>query len=261
MFGWASRSGHISEADLSAYTDGMVTPGLASRIQTHIGACRECASALQELHTTKTMLAGMPRSATQRSFTLGPEFASQRPAPPRTASMRGMLTFAPALTLSILVVLLVVDLLPGGSGKSGASVTSYNADASSKAASSAGPPTTPPVLSAPAAIPPNAPAPPSGAGGVAPTPQLATARNDVGPPTPSAQSAGIVRSAGTPGTEAFNPAANPPQPTPLVSRPPLQSTSASARESGISLLHILEIVAAVCFVLSAGAFIWDKKRS
>ncbi len=68
-----------------------------------------------------------------------------------------------------------------------------------------------------------------------------------------------MRPAGTPATEGFNPSSSSVA-TPLVPKPPLQSTTGKQSQSGTSTLRLLEIAAAVAFMLSAGAFVWERKR-
>ena len=272
MFGWGAQGAHIAEADLSAYADGAVSPRQAARIEAHTASCAQCASLLKEHQDMKAMVGMLPRATTQRSFALGPEYAAQKPLPP--APVRGFLGFAPALSLTVLVILLAVDLIPGlGSGDKASNASSSGGYATESTASKAsGPPASPQpaILSAPAAPADNAQRPPIAPQPIAPgaapnaTPQAATARDAfaTGTPTPGTAAGSALRPPpqGTGVVEGFNPQ-QPPQATPLVaSKPPLQTTAASAHGSGVSLLRILEIVAFVAVVLSFGALVWDKKR-
>jgi anti-sigma factor RsiW len=115
------RGQHLGEGDLSAYLDGEMDLHRARPLAAHVQACPACRERLEELRQTKAMLASLPRAAMPRSFTLSPERAgivkresSRRPA---------ILSLAPALTLSLLVALLVIDLGAGvGDESAGSSV-------------------------------------------------------------------------------------------------------------------------------------------
>jgi hypothetical protein len=199
---WFGRREHFGEADLSAYLDRQLPVAVGARLEAHVERCEACRAALAGLRETKAMLAELPRAARTRSFTLGGEYA-RRPATVPTAR-RPLLTFAPAVAMSLLVCLLLVDfvLLPADEAANdraftglGAGQEAAKATADDSAGGTASAPATaaaPQRAAAETAGTPSAPA----AAGAAPT----TAQRDLALPSPSAgglDAAGGVTSSAT----------------------------------------------------------------
>jgi hypothetical protein len=278
MFSWGRKGGHVSEADLSAFADGALTPRLRTAVEAHVGDCAECAGVIAELRSTRTLVAQLPRPQTQRSFTLPASYAAVRPVRPSPA--RHIFTFAPAMAMTVLVLLLAADLLPGSSSSSSssgsASVAGSVTDATSglTTKSNTGPPPSPTFNTqlAPAEVPP-VPRPASAGGAVPPTPATSGSRDvpNLGqqapkapPETPAPAILSAPRTgpgqtppvAGQPGTrEGFAPA------TPVVPRDDaLKSTGGPAEDEGISTLRWFEILAALALMVSGAAFVWDRRR-
>jgi hypothetical protein len=105
MLFWHKRD-HPSDEELSAFLDGELAAARMTAITEHLRICEQCAAALEGLGTTKALVAELPQLQPSRSFMLGPEFARQRPA----AAARSPLIFAPAVTLTLFLALIAVDL-------------------------------------------------------------------------------------------------------------------------------------------------------
>jgi anti-sigma factor RsiW len=108
----------VSDDELSALVDGMLPAARQATVTSHTEACEACRHKLGELRTVKAVLAAMPRAATRRSFALTSEQAATRPAAPAPRSTPRY-ALAPAIAMSVLVMLLAVDLavLGGGAGE------------------------------------------------------------------------------------------------------------------------------------------------
>jgi anti-sigma factor RsiW len=104
------RSQHPADDDLSAYLDGELGDDQARAVSAHLDGCAACRGALDGLRTAKSTLARLPRVQPSRSFTLSPAAARTSPPPPRPR----VLSFVPAMALSVLVILLAVDFAGGG---------------------------------------------------------------------------------------------------------------------------------------------------
>jgi len=292
---WFRRDTHPTDEDLSALIDGELAPSRAATLQAHLDSCQSCRARLDELQSVKAMLSGLPRPALPRSFTLtaAPAQASR----PRSAP-RSLLAFAPAVTLSALVLLLVVDLavVPAtqrSADESGATATlTFDSAQTSKASAEAGAPT--PAAALPqqpvpraAAPQPDAAAPSAGAAQQPTTvPQAFSAPSSVStPPAPGAaqQPALAPQPAATPG--AANSAAGaerqvapvaPPLPAATVSdgfadsavAEPFPTDAGASRpplatgesDPGPDTLRVLELVAGGAFVLSL-ARAWLRRRA
>lgn len=265
---WFRRSKH-SEEQLSAYLDGELNARQASAIERHLADCVACSTLLEELRSAKSMLAALPRETPRRSFVLGPEHARQ-PAPSR-APRRPALAFAPAIALTVLVALLVVDL---GSFTSNSASRPHDSGAvASKAAESqavAGGAVTAPAVEGFVPETPNAGA---GAASVpAPAPADATplttfaapvAPNPALPPgvaTPDLQAGSGVTSSGAADSVAAGPSFGAAQTPPV--QPQVQPSNGSGSGSGPSTLRILEIIAGAAFLSSAFyVFAWPRLHS
>ena len=136
MFGFR-RSVHPEEK-LSAYVDGELGERARRAVERHLASCEACSTLLSELQDTKALLSELPKLELRRSLALGPEFAvERRPAPePR----RSPFAFAPAVALSFLVALLVVDAADfsgGGSSDDAGTFTAASRAAEPEAAGGA----------------------------------------------------------------------------------------------------------------------------
>jgi anti-sigma factor RsiW len=107
---WRKRH-PVSDNDLSAYTDGEIERSALVRVAAHLSTCETCRKQVAELRTLKAMLSALPEVQSGRSFAISPattgQGARRAPAPRRTASS---LAFAPALAMTVLVLLFAVDM-------------------------------------------------------------------------------------------------------------------------------------------------------
>jgi anti-sigma factor RsiW len=225
---WFRRSKHPEE-QLSAYIDGELDDRGRRAVEAHVAACDACSALLDDLRTTKSMVAALPVATPRRSFTLGAEYA----VPPKPVTRRSAFTFAPAVALTVLVALLFADFtsLPGSTSNeegdaltaasrqaemedAGTRLDTFQAPGAGTAADDGGGPGT-----APPQEPRAAQEAPSG------TPQAATAPGDVS-----------TMSSATPGADAVEPVATPAGP--------------EDSSGGPSLLRILQVAAGVVFALS-----------
>jgi hypothetical protein len=279
---WFRRSAHPEE-DLSAYVDGELGERARRAVETHLASCEACSTLLRELQDAKSLLSELPKLEPRRSLTLGPEHAAERRAAP--APRRMSFTFAPAVALSVLVALLFVDAIDSGGGSShdqafntagstaasraaeepaaggglapesatkdeanstlGAADSSTTQDGSDAGGAAAGaaelaPPTQSLESSAPnaAASAEQSPAEDSGAAIPESTPEAAEA------PAPMPSVTG-----GESDDSATDTTAAVPQEPPRTSQP----EDANGSSGGLSTLRILEIIAALAFVVSLAA--------
>jgi hypothetical protein len=130
---WFRRSVH-PEDELSAYVDGELGERARRAVEAHLASCEACSTLLKELQGTKSLLSELPKSELRRSLTLGPQFAVER----RTAAAprRMSFSFAPAVALSVLVALLLVDAADFSAGGS-SSDEAFDAAASTASRQSA----------------------------------------------------------------------------------------------------------------------------
>jgi hypothetical protein len=222
----------VSDADLSAYVDGELP---AAVLQVHIDKCESCLAKVAELRSVKSLLGEMPRENPGRSFVLSPEIAFEGPA---AARRRAGPVWAPALALSVLVLLLAADL--GGIDGGGSPSTAGNASLAAQDKASGGAETS--------GLSNAAPAPRAGATG-AQSPVASQAQAAVAAPnqvTPPASSDTTRPSA--PG--AASPVAAP------------AAAAASTRESGSgwSVLRLLEVLSALTFAGSLVYLWWYRQK-
>jgi anti-sigma factor RsiW len=118
----------VSDDELSAFVDGMLPAARRAAVTSHAEACEVCRQKLGELRSVKAVLAAMPQAATRRSFALTSEQAATRPAAPAPRSAPRY-ALAPAIAMSVLVMLLAVDLafIGGGAGEDTAGGTATGA--------------------------------------------------------------------------------------------------------------------------------------
>jgi anti-sigma factor RsiW len=95
------------EAELSAFLDGELPSARQAVVARHLQGCGECAAVLDGLGLVKAMVSELPRPEARRSFTLGQEYVMARPA---LTPRRSPWAFAPALTLTLFLALIAVDL-------------------------------------------------------------------------------------------------------------------------------------------------------
>jgi hypothetical protein len=105
MLFWRKHD-HPTEEELSAFLDGELATGRMAAMTDHLRTCEQCAVSLEGLGTAKALVAELPQLQPSRSFMLGAESARPRPLAPA----RSPLIFAPAVTLTLLLALLAVDL-------------------------------------------------------------------------------------------------------------------------------------------------------
>jgi anti-sigma factor RsiW len=252
MIPFLKRREHISDADLSAYIDGELTAPEAARVLTHLQRCADCGAILEGLRSVASMLAALPAEAPSRSFILSPAQAgieTRRQTPRRFA----VPAFAPAVAMTIFVALLAVDLLPS-SGSSDdevatdRSVFSTNREAVKESAGAG-------ALADSAAPAPAVPAPATGA--FAPTPaaepQTAPARS-LAPEAPGTGTGNVAPPAEPtmPTLQRLEPV---PTPAPAGEAADTIADAESDSDASISLLRLLQIGAALAFVVSLVAVI------
>jgi anti-sigma factor RsiW len=247
--GWFRRSEHPEE-QLSAYLDGELSARQAEAVERHLGGCAACSALLEELRAAKSMLAAIPRETPRRSFVLGPEHAPER-ADTRL-QRRSVFTFAPAVALTALAVLLVVDV--GGLTSSHNESSTALKSTSAPRAISADSAVTGPSIEASGQATPNAVA------GSATLPSPSTFGAQIAPQTapPPAPQAG-AGSAGSAGSTASGPDvfAAPETPTDRTAQ---HQTNGSG--SGPSTLRILEVIAGVAFVSSSFyVLVWPRLKT
>ena len=285
---------HPSQDDLSAFADGELAPLRLREVELHVASCAACEALLAELRENKALLSRLPRAETRRSFAITSAVA----APARPAPRLRALSFASAVTLSLLVALLLVDagafsgsgdesLMAGradnapSSSKQGEPAVQRNAEADAAAL----PPSASPqdrTNAAPggafrAATPPAVAAGASqaspGAGITAPTaPQPGTAPASAPapsqpPPAPFATTPVAAPTSAPAGAQAIVPTPAPavaPRPA-AVSSPVTErdgTTAVEEREgddgAGDTLLRALEVAAAAAFVASMLAYFWPR---
>jgi hypothetical protein len=264
------RGPHPTQTDLSAYIDGELPVTQARYVASHAESCAACQAQLDELSETKNLLSELPRPALPRTFVLSAERAGIQTAmaPARPTAWR----FAPAAALSLFVALVLIDVAaPTGSSDETAG-TRPQAELASKAADqsdSAAPAqrslqATPPAVGAIA--PSAAPAPPGGAGaaqdaGAAPQPPVfappVAAEGAPAPTTPAPENAGR-QALIAPTVAAPTPFAGGVIIPPATVEAAALSRSSEDEGSGLSLLNILEIMAAAAFVVSVVVLLWPK---
>jgi hypothetical protein len=278
----------VSEADLSAFVDGALSPpARAAKVRAHVEGCDSCRARVEDLLQLRTMVRALPRPEAPRSFAVRPGLVgSEKRRAPAQGGPRYAL--APAAALTALLLLLGADFVafPDSNGGSRPAAAPSLAKSTGAAAESGGRPEA--ALSdrsanaLPSAVPPSpaannfrpqATAAPPAAAGVAPVPQTgAVAAEPQTAPVAPAPGAGIAPTpseapaAGGPADAArqlqpqFAPTA-PPFPIPATAVLPLkppepQSSSSTARP----VLRVLEAVAALVLAVSLVFFAW-KSRS
>jgi len=224
------RSAHPKENDLSAYIDNALDVAETRRIAAHIESCTQCREAVEGLRETKAFMAALPRYEAPRSFALSASQAGVQAAKP-AAARPGALRFAPALSLAVLAILIVVDIAsPGTRTSSNASHTGLVAKSRAESVDSAAGKT----LEAPNASTAQAPRA-AGADAGVPGSSAPSAGAAVVPPTsggaPSILSAPVVPIApvpqpgtsGSPPIQSFSAPVAPgvPVPAPAPSSPPI----------------------------------------
>lgn len=108
---------------ISAYLDGQLNQKERNRLEERFRVNTELRTALQEMRRTRAMLRSQPRLRAPRNFTLTPEMIGQRAAVGRPAArLYPGLRLASALASFLFVLVLLGDLLIGGSGRSTAPV-------------------------------------------------------------------------------------------------------------------------------------------
>jgi hypothetical protein len=283
------RMQHPSQADLSAYVDGELAVVQARSLAAHAEGCAECREALDVLRDTKALLAGLPRAMLPRSFVLSAAQAGLQQTRP-TRQGPPALRLAPALSLAVLAVLLLVDvslpangdgssadrddLRPGLAAKSSEQPADSAAGAALQASPSAAAPSPLPraanndssVVGAtgPAAAPQPAPAPfaagqaaqmdaqaQSGAPAALSQPESRAGASEAAPPVAPQPFAAI------PGSEAGAAgAATPPASGASTAVPaqPQQQTPRTSENDGDdanrNVLRLFEVLAAVAFIAS-----------
>ena len=270
--GWFRRNEHDQE-QLSAYMDGELTARQAENVERHLSTCDSCAALLEELRSTRALLAALPAHTPGRSFVLGAEHAR---APVRdaaaggTPSRRFNLALAPAVALSVFVALLFVDVADFTSSSSDESADTFTAasqrqaseeDAASGSAGSEGAPQAPAAANSTAddggdpqdsqtSESPGAgeSSPPVGdAGGGVATPEGPPAALSAELATPAPTEAPIAAAAG----EADE--------TPSLQPQPFEAQPTAPDDDGVSTLRILQIVAAAAFLASGFyVFVWPR---
>lgn len=111
MLQWLRKGkGHWPQENLSAFVDAQLGAAKASQLTAHLLACVSCRRQVEDMRALKASLAALPRVEPTRSFTLSAAqirdtrgLAVNPPQPKR-------LLLAPALSLSLLVALLAVDM-------------------------------------------------------------------------------------------------------------------------------------------------------
>ena len=275
--GWFRRSEHPEE-QLSAYLDGQLNARQASAVERHLAGCVACSALLEDLRSAKSMLAAMPRETPRRSFVLGPQYARGVPArPPR----RSVLTFAPAIALTVFVALLVVDL---GSFTSNSASTSHNDAAGARKTANSQAVASDSAVTAPAVqAPPRegfTPETPNAGAGAAQAPQTGAAPNGTplttfaapvapnpslppGVATPES-AAGVTSAGAAAASSGADSVASGPNVFGSAETPAVQPVAqpANGSGSGPSTLRILEILAGAVFLSSTFfVFAWPRLKS
>ncbi len=241
------RAHPVSETELGAFVDGRVPPDRLVALQAHIESCAQCAARVADLRSLKSLLASLPQERPQRPLTLSPAMAA---APTTAARQRPSAPiWAPALALSVLVLLLAVDIVgPASSSSRQASDASLAtsqqkstaAGAESGAFSNAAAPTIPPPRTGDASAAPVAPQPQTAAGAAAQAASPAAAAQASSPPA----AADSARAAAAP----------------TVAAPATHTTPSAESGSSWSVLRVLEVLAGVAFLISL-AYAWRRRRA
>ncbi|HEY7269151.1 MAG TPA: hypothetical protein VH951_04935 [Dehalococcoidia bacterium] len=222
----------VSDQELSDLVDRKLAPARLPAVESHVAACNACRRAVAELQSLRAILSAIPESEAPRSFALSPERAAARPpTPARRAS--GPL-WAPALALTVLVLLVGVDALSSTSSGSSDTSASHADLSTQKSAAGAATDTF------------------SNAEPVAPAPHTAeSAPSSASTPLAGAPAAAAQAAPSPQGDAARNSAAAA-QPTASAQQQAPASTSAGG---GISTIRVLEVLAALALAASL-VFYW-----
>ena len=96
--------------DLSAYIDGELNPREKEKFERRLQSDPQLRSELNQLKVTRSMIRSLPRRKVPRNFTLTPDMV---PAP-RKSLWLPVFSYASAASAVIVLVLLLVQFLPGG---------------------------------------------------------------------------------------------------------------------------------------------------
>jgi anti-sigma factor RsiW len=233
----SGRSHPVEDAELSDYVDGRVPTARLEFVERHVAGCETCRSQVTELKAVQAMLRSLPAPLPPRSFTLSPEAARSRP--PVEHGLARAPVWAPALALSVLVLLLAVDLVDIGGGNGGGSA---GLSASQEKSTAAGQRE---AFDAPG-------------GATAPAPSTAPVASAAQPHVASGAAQDSAATGATPAA-ARSAAA---QATPVAPSPASEAGSEKpGGDSGTSAIHLLEGLAALVFLGSAGyVWWWDRSR-
>ncbi len=214
-----------SDVDLSAFVDGELPGARLAAVQAHVSSCQACQTRVEELRTVRDAVRVLTPVRPPRSVTLTESQTARSRAPAR----RGYLALAPALALTLFVILLGVDL--GGVVSGGATT--------------------------------RAPAGQPAAYGSLAQQDKAAAPSQQAAPTPARPAAGLApvfsssaeSQANQPATASPAPAVAAAPPAPAATPPgssALQKSPSTSGGSGKTWIHVLEGLAALAFVGSAG---------
>ncbi len=217
-------------------------------LEGHLRSCEGCSAVVAELRQVKSLVSRLPQVEPSRSFVLTAAQAAS--TPPARPSPRRPYALAPAVALTLLVALLVVDFGIKGSTHQDQTASTPFAALSRESA--------PVDSSADAGVQPEvavpapdeaAPTVESGKGGEA---NAATVTTGAASTAPEIESTTTVEN----GASSFAPVQPTEQSTPLAieaapaTAPTVAPAAESSKGNGISLLRVLEIVTGAALLLS-----------